>query len=221
VLQIACDRVVGIRGIGTLQKPVVIGVWAHIQKSRGICYKASVLDELQDLQPEALADGLGSILVGIELVGTGHGDAERGERVQDADGVSVGREHLRQALVAVGRLVQTAAMEFGCYLDIWLFEDARFRQEAAQRIVGHWGTIQSGEERFPLGGREFEVSLLGKLGLRDRARTLYDEFCDRLATSCGDPPDEVVLRVGDAKVEPSGFACKLSRWHGEPRTYIV
>jgi hypothetical protein len=31
--------------------------------------------------------------------------------VQDADGVAVRREHLRQALVAVGRLIQVAAVE--------------------------------------------------------------------------------------------------------------
>jgi hypothetical protein len=44
----------------------------------------------------------GSILVGIELVGAGYGYAERGEYVEDADGVSVGCEHLGEALVAVG-----------------------------------------------------------------------------------------------------------------------
>ena len=49
---------------------------------------------------------MGSILVGIELVGTGHGYAKGRQRVQDADGVAVGCEHLGQALVAVGGFVE-------------------------------------------------------------------------------------------------------------------
>jgi hypothetical protein len=54
---------------------------------------------------------VGSILVGIELVGSGHGYADRRERVQDADGRSVRFQHLGEALVAVRGLVQTSALE--------------------------------------------------------------------------------------------------------------
>ena len=48
---------------------------------------------------------MGSILVGNELVGAGHGYAKGRQRVQDADGFAVRCEHLGQAFVAVGRFV--------------------------------------------------------------------------------------------------------------------
>ena len=63
-------------------------------------------------QPDPLeppAGGTGLVLIGIEHLRARHGDADRAERVQDADLVAVGGEHVRQALVDLGRLVRAAA----------------------------------------------------------------------------------------------------------------
>ncbi len=51
------------------------------------------------------------VLVGVELVGPGHGYADGRERVQDADGGGMRCEHLGEALVAVRGLVEASAAE--------------------------------------------------------------------------------------------------------------
>ena len=55
--------------------------------------------------------GTESILIGIELVCACHGDAERRQRVQDADGVAMRCQNLREALVAVRRLIDASATQ--------------------------------------------------------------------------------------------------------------
>lgn len=63
----------------------------------------------------SVPDDLGemcSILVGVELIGSGHGHAHRRERVQNANALALRGKHLRKALVAVRRFVKAAALEY-------------------------------------------------------------------------------------------------------------
>ena len=94
--------------------------------------------------------GLESVLVGVELVGAGHHDDHRAQRVEHIDRRALRREHVGQSTICLRRFVEAATTEEFDYSQYQDTYTSKLRELIEAKVAGKEVVTVAEEEKAPV-----------------------------------------------------------------------